>query len=237
MQSRTSVTGLNPPRIYCLAPAAIADVETRARTLAQASDMQFDSILLCHTGTFASSDQDNAPADADVDRAISALAAACAQRGLRLLLDLEIDRFASGHALIAQHAEQFFSRDDGAQTLPDPRIPHSLTPDRRVRLRLDAAGTELALTYWQTRIAGWLGAGVAGFRCLDIGRIPPALWQRLIARSKLDKGDADFFAWTPGCTPEQLQAVQECGFDAVFSSDAWWDYRAGWLAEEHARLA
>ncbi|HTH45019.1 MAG TPA: maltotransferase domain-containing protein [Oxalicibacterium sp.] len=237
MQSRTSVTGLNPPRIYCIAPATIADAAERERTLAHASDMQFDTILLCHTGALASPEQDETFDDADSDRAIAALAADCAQRGLRLLLDLELDCFAPAHALPAQHADQFFKHHDGAQTLPDPRIPHSPTPERRVRLRLDAAGIELALSYWQARVAGWLDAGVAGFRCLDIARIPPALWQKLIARSKQNKGDADFLAWTPGCTPEQLQAVQDCGFDAVFASDAWWDYRAGWLVEEQARLA
>ncbi|MGN6388844.1 MAG: alpha-1,4-glucan--maltose-1-phosphate maltosyltransferase, partial [Burkholderiaceae bacterium] len=38
-------------------------------------------------------------------------------------------------------------------------------------------------------------------------------------------------------TPEQIDALAGCGFDAAFSSAAWWDDRAGWLAEEWARLA
>jgi starch synthase (maltosyl-transferring) len=230
MQSRTSVTGLNPPRIYCLAPATILDAGMRERTLAHASDMQFDSILLTSPASFARG-------DADADRALGAFAAECTKRGLRLLLDLEIDRFAADHALRAEQPERFFPREGNGDGLPDPRMLHSLMADCRARLRLDAAGIELALTYWERRIGGWLDAGIGGFRCLDIARIPPVLWQNLIARSKPKRNEAAFFAWTPGCTLEQLQAVQQCGFDAVFCSDAWWDHRAGWLAEEQARLA
>jgi len=233
MQSRTSITGTNPPRIYCLAPTTIVNADERERTLAHAAEMHFDAILLAAPAGCLTGESLN---DVDEDQALSALSAQCARHGLRLMLDLELDRFPPEHTLRTEHAERFFPLEGYGDGLPDPRTPHSLVQDKRARLRLDVAGIELALSYWEKRIATWLSAGIAGFRCLDIGRIPPSMWQQLIARSKA-RGSADFFAWTPGCTPEQLHAVRHCGFDAVFSSDAWWDYRSGWLAEEQARLA
>jgi starch synthase (maltosyl-transferring) len=199
-------------------------------------EMQFDSILLIDVAAFAA-EQPVAEqyCDADNDLAIAELADACAARGLRLLLDLEIDRFAAGHELTASHHDNFFVAAN--QSLPDPRILPHAHHDQRAQLRLDESGIQVALDYWKARISTWLNAGVGGFRCLGIARISPLIWQDLIKHAKVNHGDADFYAWTPGCTPQQLNAVQHCAFDAVFSSDAWWNYRAGWFIEEHTRLS
>jgi starch synthase (maltosyl-transferring) len=238
MPSRKTVTGLNPPRIYCVAPGALALASERDAVLAHASAMQFDSLLLTDAAAYTLIEPAGQAGTDKViphDAAIAALAQACAAKGLRLLLDIEIDRFASEHELVARRSDHFIAIGNGS-SLPDPRFPHTVSQDRRAQLRLDAAGIEIALEYWKSRLAIFLDAGVSGFRCLGIARISPAIWQGLISHVKTHYGSVDFLAWTPGCTPEQLTAIQPCGFDAVFSSDAWWDYRAGWLAEENARL-
>ena len=236
MPSRKTITGLNPPRIYCIAPSSAADRDGWDALLDHVSDMQFDTLLLTEPAALLPAGAAPPAHDADNDAAIGAFALACGRRGLRLLLDLEVDRFAAGHALVEAHPGQFFPRDDDTHALPDPRLTRSAA-DACARLRLDAAGIELALDYWKARVRRWLNAGVGGFRCLGIARIAPVIWHGLIMQTRLEHGDAAFLAWTPGCTPAQLAAVQNCGFDGVFSSDAWWDYRAEWFAEEHARLS
>jgi starch synthase (maltosyl-transferring) len=40
-------------------------------------------------------------------------------------------------------------------------------------------------------------------------------------------------AWTPGLKWSQIDALAGAGFDGVFSSVAWWDYRARWFVEEY----
>jgi len=249
MQSRKTDTGLNPPLIYCIAPASLASNSTSEREqvlsslLSRVAAMQFNALLLTDVVSFCASaadatDSENsvATSTANVD-VVAALATACRQQGLRLLLDLEVDRFAQNDDVVANNPEHFFDHIGNAVELPDPRFTRAVQHDRRAQLRLDAPGLALAQTYWQTRLQSWLAAGVGGFRCLGIARIAPSLWQTLIGHTRQQHPDAAFLAWTPGCTPEQLHAIDDCGFDGVFSSDAWWDYRANWFAEEHNRLA
>ncbi len=198
--------------------------------------MQFDSILLA--GCALSSFGEPSVQDAGEQSALARFAQACRKAELKLLLDLEIDRFPVADPFHVAHEENFFLPEQDVHALPDPRFGTVQRDDRRMQLRLDANGTQLALAYWQTQLTQWVKIGVGGFRCLGIARISPYVWQTLIAQTKADDRHAPvFLAWTPGCTPEQLTAIADCGFDAVFASDAWWDYRSSWLAEEHRRLS
>ncbi len=244
MQSRKTATGSGPSRIYCISPASIAVRSDWDRMLSDVVAMQFDSILLNNPGAFSfpslhppainknMGEVDNVPL-ADL---LEVFAGACKAHNLRLLLDLEIDRFPAHDIFAVQHAEHFFPTLS-SQSLPDPRSARITLQDRRPRLRLDAAGTDLALDYWCERLALWVDAGVSGFRCLGIADIAPSIWEELIYETRAKSSVVTFMAWTPGCTAEQLAAIQDCGFDAVFSSDAWWDYRGAWLTQEHARLS
>ena len=102
-----------------------------------------------------------------------------------------------------------------------------------LRLLADFDGAE--------RTGAWLtgaqAAGVAGFRCLSIDKRPAGWWAALIAAAKQRDPAARFMAWTPGLAPEAIAAVAGAGFDHAFSSSAWWDFKAGWLNEDAARIA
>jgi starch synthase (maltosyl-transferring) len=231
MQSHT-VSGARPPRIHCIAAADIARAHDWQRLFERVAAMQLDAILLagCTLSVFGEQIDDDHP--------LRRFAQACRKADLRLLLDLELDRFPVSHPFFIEHEENFFLPEQDAHALPDPRFSVAQHDDHQQLLRLDAAGTQHALDYWQTQLSQWLDLGIGGFRCIGIARISSSLWQTLISHAKLHKAsDPEFLAWTPGCTPEQLTAIADCGFDAVFASDAWWDYRAGWFAEEHQRLS
>src|SRR5207244_12791589 len=43
-------------------------------------------------------------------------------------------------------------------------------------------------------------------------------------------------AATSGCTPAQVSALAGAGFDYIFNSAKWWDFRAGWLLDQYERL-
>ncbi|MGN6389570.1 MAG: maltotransferase domain-containing protein, partial [Burkholderiaceae bacterium] len=159
---------------------------------------------------------------------VPAAVAACARRSIRLLLDVEItppETPADGTEATDQDDEP-----------PDPRRPIGALARRRPRAspQETAQGT---LAAWRQRLAEWQQSGAAGFCCRNLAALPPAAWTALIDDAKQEDADILLLAWTPGCTPEQIDALAGCGFDAAFSSAAWWDYRAGWLAEEWARLA
>ncbi len=94
---------------------------------------------------------------------------------------------------------------------------------------------------WEVRFVAQLDillkAGVAGFRFLHPARLPAQAWARIFAMVR-DAGahHVPCLAWAPGLTPQQLLELTEAGFDSVFCSLPWWDFRSVWLAEELARL-
>src|SRR5205823_3291600 len=80
------------------------------------------------------------------------------------------------------------------------------------------------------RLARLARAGAAGFRCEDPGAMPANLWRHVVASVKQRVPHSRFLAWTPGLDWRTIAALRDVGFDAAFSSVAWWDGRATWLA-------
>ncbi|GIZ53274.1 alpha-1,4-glucan--maltose-1-phosphate maltosyltransferase [Noviherbaspirillum aridicola] len=201
------------PRICSLDPTLIPSALDAA--LRRCAEMGFDHVLLVGGD----------------DEAIARAGSACRTHGLQLLVDFDPGAAGNDRALVARQAE-WFEHPGMHDDLPDPRR----RPLQHVRRRLRYERPEVldaVLAHWSQRLQSWIANGVAGFRCLRIAEAPAMFWRRLIEQHR----DARFLAWTPGCTPEQIQALAGCGFDASFSSSAWWDYRSRWLADEHERLA
>ncbi|WP_241687678.1 maltotransferase domain-containing protein [Janthinobacterium sp. 17J80-10] len=207
------------PRIYYLDPQLTGAGPALEEYLARCAHMGFNYILT--------------PSQTDC-AAINVLNEACAQRQMQLLLDLDIPRLASDAYLAERHPD-WFERGDDEDGLPDPRRALCSSPTRRLRYeRQDTL--EAIADYWRAQIQALASAGVAGFRCMGLGQTPPMLWKKITHAAKADNGRLCFLAWTPGCTAEQIDALADCGFDATFSSGAWWDFRSRWLAEDHERL-
>ena len=43
-----------------------------------------------------------------------------------------------------------------------------------------------------------------------------------------------FFAETLGCQPKEVLQLKAAGFDYLFNSSKWWDFRADWLMKQYA---
>ncbi len=170
------------------------------------------------------------------DDAVAELARLCVRKKLRLLLDLDIAAIGADDSIAESHPDWFSSGD--LDDLPDPRWPLSQQRQQRARaLRFMQPEVADAIAgYWHQRMQPWMQAGVTGFRCMEVAAVPPSFWQQFIGTVKTAHAAACFLAWTPGCPPQQIQALAGCGFDATFSSSAWWDYRTHWMTEEYARL-
>lgn len=89
---------------------------------------------------------------------------------------------------------------------------------------------------WAEAALAGLGAGLAGLRVLQPSRLDGRAWAGMIAHMHERHPDASFLAWTPGLSRQQLLDLADSGFDHVFSSLPWWDFRSDWLVEERARL-
>ena len=152
---------------------------------------------------------------------VAAFVAAAAMHDLKVWLTLVADR----DGLPAFDADAGVPESpwlvDGDAAL-DPRRP----PTSAGLPALDAEAVDLAR--WSETLSA---AGVAGFVCREIGRLPPECWQALIARLP----NVRWVAWTPGLAADAVDPLVGAGFDTVCTSIAWWDGRSGWLADEAMR--
>lgn len=115
----------------------------------------------------------------------------------------------------------------------------SLCQDAGLSVLTDVAappGTDDGMRGWIHSLADAAHAGVSGVRCLDLERLDSAEWKALLAMLHEQVPGFRVAAWTPGLPPRQAVLLRDVGFDACFSSLAWWDQRAPWLVDEHERL-
>ena len=244
------------PRIYCIDPTLV----TRAGwndLLERCAAMDFDHVLLCGDDVVAGlfteseygSESEDAPANPLADFGMSSLAQLedlahlCTEHRLRLLLDLSLTRVHADDAAVARHPEWFALTGSsaavstpGRDVLPDPRHPGLGKPVNTPRLDVPEVA-EAMLAWWHARLAVLIDAGVAGFCCREPASFPAEFWCRLIELTRDQRSCCHFLAWTPGCTHRHLDDMVGCGFDGVFSSGAWWDFRAPWYFREYDKLA
>jgi starch synthase (maltosyl-transferring) len=219
-------------RLYYVHPLLMGRIDDWGAGLDHAAGMGFDTLLsappfdpgplcnlfLTHDATLLN------PALGWAGTAVEGLhklAEIATSRGLRLMLDLVIDRAAANGPYA----------DGAAADLDRIALDPRCDPAERGAVQRDLSPERLARDI--ERIGALAEAGVAGFRCLGVDRLPPRLWRDLITGVRAVSPEVRFLAWTPGVAFERRHSLAEAGFDAVFSSLAWWDCRAPWIADEH----
>jgi starch synthase (maltosyl-transferring) len=159
--------------------------------------------------------------------------------GLSVMMDLVINHTAFDSPLIGEHPE-WFRRDDKGRIVH----PGAKEGKRRVVWRdlaeVDNAGSperEALWAYWRRFALHYAGMGFRGFRCDAAYQVPEALWRDLIGAVKAQYPDTLFLAETLGCTPAQTLNTARAGFDFIFNSSKWWDFREPWCLEQYALTA
>ncbi|HEY8013274.1 MAG TPA: hypothetical protein VIE70_05180, partial [Dongiaceae bacterium] len=82
-----------------------------------------------------------------------------------------------------------------------------------------------------------LALGFEGFICRSAAYVPPAEWAKLIAAGRRVNAASCFVADTLGSGAGGAATLQGVGFDYVFNSAGWWDFRSDWLLEEQRQLS
>ncbi len=186
--------------------------------LTRIADLGFDTLLLSlppHLGT------------ADI-ASLPPIAEAAAVAGLNVQLDLALDKASESASVVNRHPDWYRAirrRAADPRTAPLPRGQHVLT--------LDDENIAAFVDYWAGALQLLGECGVSGFRCKASPCVPPMVWQKLIAASS----GLHFAFWSPGVAAADLRSLPEDSFNGTFNSLAWWDFGAGWLRDEMARLA
>ncbi len=226
------------PKIYHLHPLVAGDLSDWPAHFARVAAMGFDTVCVAPPFMPGASGDIFVTADFEAlhpalgwpgpaDAGIAVMTREAERQGLRIWLDLAIDRVAIDAAI--RHREEQWFAPGGCGALPSPlQPPH----------RLDVAYARLQQTEIAASIAGWwlerlrrlVRAGVAGFRCLVPDEAPASLWRQILG--PLKQQQCRFLAWTPDVERTALPRLEGIGFDHVCCSLAWWDGHAGWLMEE-----
>jgi len=229
-----------PPKIYHLHPLVAGHWSDWSDHFARIVALGFDHI--CVAPPFVPGESGDIFVTADhehlhpalgwvgsADEGLGRLAEAAGQHGLRLMLDITLDEVA-GDALIRQRQPDWFSSTFCGGP-PDPRRGPRRLGVGHARFG-DTQTAEELIGWWTDRLQRLLGAGIAGFRCLEPHRVPPAVWRRIIEAVHSARPNALMLAWTPGIPRDVLGGLAGLGFDRVCASTAWWDGRDPWLLEE-----
>ncbi|MBX3501679.1 MAG: DUF3416 domain-containing protein [Alphaproteobacteria bacterium] len=229
MSERLSPTGL--AKLYYIHPALAGPVDAWPGHFRRARDMGFEAICLpplfrhVPSDPFLADDHDQAALGGAPEGQAGRLAAACKAAGLRLVVDIVLDRIATTHRL--------------AQAFPDRFRPLKLSGGLDPRARADGLVVSLESStvgwfagWWIEHLGRLASEGVAGFRLLGSDSLPTAALKAIIDGVP----GASHLAWTPGMDWPRLESLAGSGLAGVFASAPWWDGRAGWYAEEHERL-
>jgi starch synthase (maltosyl-transferring) len=87
--------------------------------------------------------------------------------------------------------------------------------------------------YWGQLSLFYARLGFGGFRCDAAYQVPVELWKRLIKKIKSLYPDFIFVAETLGCKEKDLLALAEAGFDYLYNSSKWWDFKAEWCLRQY----
>ncbi len=156
--------------------------------------------------------------------------------GLQVMMDFVVNHTAIDSPLIQAHPA-WFRRDASGEIVHPGAMDGNQTVVWRDLAEVDNAGSperEALWAYWRELALRYAGMGFSGFRCDAAYQVPEALWRELIGAVKRQHPRALFFAETLGCTPEQLLRTAGAGFDFVFNSSKWWNFRDAWCLEQYA---
>jgi starch synthase (maltosyl-transferring) len=248
-------THTTAPRIYNLFPLLVGRVGDWAAELPRIGRMGFDWVYLnpFHETGFSGSLYAVKNVDAldarfrdgsgfgDDDASIRFFVDKAEGNGLKVMIDLVINHASKDAVLAEEHREAFLQNMWGELESPfavDPDDPTKRTVWGDLA-EFDYAKPEardFLVAFWDRYIARMQGLGVKGFRCDAAYKVPPAVWERLIGEAKSRDPEVLFAAETLGCTFEETKATAKAGFDYLFNSFAWWDFKQAWALESYEQL-
>ncbi|MHB9834851.1 maltotransferase domain-containing protein [Paraburkholderia terrae] len=234
------------PRIYFVHSPLVGRLDAWPAQFEHAAALGFDHVLI--GGLFQPGQAGHAqivsdharlhPALASTESAhdvLQHLAETASQHGLTLLVDLVIDRAAADGNLFREHRDWFHPFEPEEARL-DPR--HARHEDNVAYANFnDEHAAAPLLDWWAQTLDSLADADIGGFRFDSPHRVPAFAWRRLLGAVRASRHPTSrFLAATPGLVRSDVAALEGVGFDAVFSSSRWWDFREPWMLDEHALL-
>lgn len=172
---------------------------------------------------------------ASPDEQVKQMLAEARSAGLRVMIDLVLNHTAIDSSLTREHPEWFVREPDG-------KVANSSCMHNGEKVvwkdlaQIDHHGTkdpEGLYRYCLSVVDHLANLGFEGFRCDAAYQVPKSFWRRLIRETRKNHPEACFVAETLGCTADQTRDTASAGFDYVFNSSKWWDFKDCWLLAQY----
>ncbi len=237
-------------RIYNLFPRLYDGVQDWWKVAQHARNMGFDTLYLNPIHQTGSSDSIYAIRDYDAyDEAIFPKSdreqakaqvqwflSSCRTIGMRVLYDLVINHTAIDSPLVTVHPEWYEQNEDGSIQCAGTFTIEGDYEEWKDCAKLDYRHPQNGL--WEYIVAlcqRYMALGFAGFRCDVAAKVPARFWRHLITELKKEYPQVIFAGEAFLAAPEQIHALAQAGFQYIFNSACWWDYKENWLVEQNNR--
>ncbi len=174
------------------------------------------------------------------DELIADFSAAAEKRGISVMMDLVVNHTAKDSVLAQEHPQWFEREADGSLRSPFAVDPN--THEKTVWADLaeidyrDRPERAELIEYFGEVIQHYAGLGIRGFRCDAAYKVPKVVWRKLIRAGRKVSADVVFAAENLGGMLEEVEALRSSGFDYLFNSSKWWDFRQNWLLEQYEQF-
>ena len=160
---------------------------------------------------------------------------------MHVMMDLVINHTARDADLVATQPEWYRRDWNGEIVSPsasDPANPTDITvwTDLAELDYSDRPERAAMIAYFADVIAHYIGLGIRGFRCDAAYNVPAGVWAELISGARRIAPDVVFAAENLGAPEEAVLALRPAGFDELFNSAKWWDFRSPWLLDQYDRF-
>ncbi len=238
-------------RIYNLFPLLAGSVKDWEDHLDRISEMGFNWVFLNPFHTTGASGSLYAVKDyyeinplfrgrsrRKADALIAGFMAAAEKRGLSVMMDLVINHTGMDSKLTEEHPAWFVHDADGSLSSPFAVDP---VDTRKRTVWKDLAAIDFSerperneiIEYFGDLVRHYSGLGVRGFRCDAAYKVPEVVWRGVIDAGHRQNKDTVFIAENLGGLLEEVEALRGAGFDYLFNSAKWWDFKADWLLEQY----
>jgi starch synthase (maltosyl-transferring) len=174
---------------------------------------------------------------ADPDRLLHDFTSAAEACRLRVIMDLVVNHTSKDSELVALHPEWFAHDENGEIQSPfaiDPADARRKTVwGDLAELDYDGPQRDEIVAYFEEVVRHYLGLGFCGFRCDAAYKVPSEAWRTLTDAAKAAAPDALFCAETVGAPKDAVLAMTDAGFDYLYNSVKWWDFKSPWLLEQY----
>jgi len=162
----------------------------------------------------------------------------CHKKNISVIIDLVINHTAIDSPLIEEHKDWYRYNDDGSIFHPGAyKNGKKIVEwgDLAEIANADSKDKANLWKYWEELVIHLIKLGFDGFRADAAYQVPANLWKKLIKAARKIKKDAIFMAETLGCTPEESEITAKAGFDFIFNSSKYWDFKEPWCPTQYNR--